>query len=282
MFGREIDNPEVRETINETLRDVLSTGGWTRSQWDALLKYLDKEFGIKTDLLELALNAPGLVHMFQIGALARKGIIGKRAQETLSQIIRALVSIAYHAESGDEEASNQLQVLHKIAYPSGYELPATVIKGLADSYHTSPHLVRGWAIRSLMLELSYVVEPTRLDRSVLDGAVRMVQRNKLSFERGLYEKASKFIRTGSTLQSLAITIYIDNLEKEGITIDPREIKRDLQKLKEWEALNLKNPPYNLPLWDRAGEYPPASIPPIPIHSEEGWKRQWRRGGKKDK
>jgi hypothetical protein len=54
-------SPEVREAINGTLREILSTEGWGQSQWDALLKYLDKEFGIETDLLELAERAPCLV-----------------------------------------------------------------------------------------------------------------------------------------------------------------------------------------------------------------------------
>jgi hypothetical protein len=35
MFDRHrADSPEVREAINSTLRDVLSTRGWTQSQWD--------------------------------------------------------------------------------------------------------------------------------------------------------------------------------------------------------------------------------------------------------
>jgi hypothetical protein len=55
----------------------------------------------------------------------------------VSEIIDKLISLAVQAEKGDEKASNQLAVLHKVAHPSSYDLPSTVIKKLADSY---PHV----------------------------------------------------------------------------------------------------------------------------------------------
>jgi hypothetical protein len=83
--------------------------------------------------MELVQNAPCLTQMFQIGALARKGIIGKETRETLSQIIHRLVRIAFYAEGDDEKASDQLKALHKLAHPNNYELPAVVIKNLANN-----------------------------------------------------------------------------------------------------------------------------------------------------
>jgi hypothetical protein len=67
-----IESPEVREALNGTLRDILSTDGWTKYHWDTVLERLHEDFDIETDLLELAENAPGLVEMFQIGALTKK------------------------------------------------------------------------------------------------------------------------------------------------------------------------------------------------------------------
>jgi hypothetical protein len=198
---------------------------------------------------------------------------------TISQIIHELVRIAFRAEKGDEKAANQLKVLHKVAHPFSYELPATVIKKLADSYHISPHLARGWSVRDLMVKLSFVVEPTRLDRSVLDGPVKLTTRELHTVNRKLHAKAKKHIHTNTTLQSLAISLYLEELDKEGITLNPNQIKADLRKLKEWETVNLKeDSPHYILLWNRPGEYPPASLPPIPIYSN-GWKRKWRRGSK---
>ena len=58
MHDQPVDSPEVREAINGTLRDILSTDGWGRSQWDVVLKNLKEEFGIEADLFQLAQNAP--------------------------------------------------------------------------------------------------------------------------------------------------------------------------------------------------------------------------------
>lgn len=281
MYDRHhADSPEVREAINQTLRDILSTGGWPPSQWDTVIKGLRESHGIETDLLELAQNAPGLVEMFQIAALTDKGLISRESEKTLSEIIHNLVRIAFRAQGGDELASNQLKVLHKIAYPFNYELPATVIKNLAVRYHISPHLARAWDVRELMYELSYVVEPVNFEKSVLEGPVTLKTHN-LGM-RDVYNKAKHHIRRGSTLLSLAISLYIERLEQEGIALEPRDIKRDLQKLKKWESANLKeDSPFRLPLWYEPGKYPPANLPGIPIYSD-GWKKLWRRGGKKKK
>jgi hypothetical protein len=270
------DSPEVREAINAALRDILATQGWGASTWDAVIEYLRTDFDIETDLLELAQNALCLIRVFQAGAFIRHGVIGRQTGNTVSEIIDKLISLAVQAEKGDEKASNQLAVLHKVAHPSSYDLPSTVIKKIADSYHTSPHLARAWDVRDLMLELSYVVEPTNFNRSVAEGPVRLAQRGK--HEHPMRAKAEKFINTHSTLQSLAIAIYLDQLDAEGITLNAGQIKTDLRKLKEWESVHLKDAPYTLPLWERAGEYPRASLPAIPIYSQ-GWKRLWRRGSK---
>lgn len=282
MYDRENVSPEERAAINETLRDVLSTDGWTKYYWDIVLENLHEDLDIETDLLGLAQNAPCLVEMFQIGAFASNGIIGTETRGTLSEIIHKLVRIAFHAEKGDELAANQLRVLHKVAHPFNYELDPKIIKNLADSYHTPPHLARGWSIRDLMLRLSYAVEPTRADRSVLDGPVKLTTRSLQTVDPGLYEKAKPYVLTNTTLQSLAINVYIQDMLNEGIKLDIRSIRTDLRKLKEWESKNLKkDSPHRLLLWDHLGQYPPASIPAIPIYSE-GWKKLWRRGDKKPK
>jgi hypothetical protein len=54
MHDDENVSSEVRETINETLRDTLSTDGWTKLYWDIVLENLHDDFDIKTDLFELA------------------------------------------------------------------------------------------------------------------------------------------------------------------------------------------------------------------------------------
>ena len=103
-----------------------------------------------------------------------------------------------------------------------------------------------------MIKLSYVVEPTNFERSVLEGSVRLTGSDLRN--RELHAKAKRHIKRGTTLLSLATSIYIEQLDKEGIRIDPRQIRLDFKKLKEWEAINLKEEDSHwLPLWHRAGE-----------------------------
>jgi hypothetical protein len=280
MPDESAESAEAREALNATLKDVLSNGGWGKSVWNGVIKHLREDYDIDADLAWLANSALCMIEVCQLGALARKGIIGKETRETVTQIIHQLVRIALAAEKGDTESSDQLKALHKISYNRNYELPATVIKNLVDSYHISPHLARAWDIRDLMLDLSYVVEQTRADKSILECSVKLSTRdNARRFNEALYDRAAKHIKRNSTLQSLAIEIFIEDMEAEGISLDPRGLKRDLQKLKEWEAVNLNDPSDRLPLWSEV-QYPRAYIPPIPIYSSEGWKQRWKRGDKK--
>ncbi len=280
MSNEDAESFETREVLNETLKDILSTDGWGRSSWDTLVKVLREDFKIETDLLEMAQHAPGLTEMFQLEALSRKGIIKKKTREKVSQIIHQLVRIAYRADEGDERFLDQLKAIHKLSYPQNYDLPATVIKNLVDSYHTSPHLARAWSVRDLMLELSYVVEPVRGDISVLESKVKLTTTDMHLLNPEIYGKAERHIKKGSTLQSLAMSIYLDDLSKEGINLNLRQLKLDLQKLREWEVANHFDASDGTALWNGSlGQYPEARIPGIPIYSE-AWKTSFGRGDKK--
>jgi len=81
MHDEPSDTPETREAINATLRDILSTDGWGQSYWELVVANLNREFGIKTDLLELAQVAPFLPDAFQFGALVEKGVIGSEIRD---------------------------------------------------------------------------------------------------------------------------------------------------------------------------------------------------------
>jgi hypothetical protein len=191
--------------------------------------------------------------------------------------------IAVLADKGQERAINRLKVIHKFAYPDDYEVPTAVISELAEKYHTSPHLARAWAIRQLMYDLSWVVTPVRHDKSLLEGAVKLRDDEEfpISKERKeWHQRAAKHIKRNTTLQSLAMSIYLEDLEKEGIILDTRHLKLDMQKLREWEEINLKDvpPSRRLPLCN-VGGYPSAHIHLIPMYSE-GWKLKYRRGDKK--
>jgi hypothetical protein len=274
----------AREAINATLRDILPNP-WGKSFWDKLPETLHEEFQIETDLLGLVSNAPCLTEMFQIGALYRVGLIKKDTLKLITEVIHQLVRVAFHADSGEEKASNQLKVMHKLAYPRVYDLPATVIEGLAKSYVTSPHLARAWAIRWLMHDLCFVVTPVREDMSLLDGAVKL--QDDFVFNDGShlkdlpnYKEAAKHIKKNSTLKSLATNIYLAKLKEEGIEIDQEQIKRDFRILREWEEVHLNEKERTgWSLFDKSCTHPRAYLPVIPMYSE-GWKDRFKQRGAK--
>ncbi|MDQ3906832.1 MAG: hypothetical protein M3268_00645 [Acidobacteriota bacterium] len=265
---------EARAAVNQTLNDFLGNE-W--GEWDFLLKYLRDEHHIDTDLADLAYHAPCLIEMLTVGALARNGEISRYSLKIIRQIIHNLIRIAYRADKGEENAINQFKALHKIAYPHSYELPATVIENLVTSYHTSPHLARAWSIRDRMIDLAYVVRPARKGASVLEGAVTLTTKPNL-MTHPMYQRAASLIKPQSTLQSLAIAIYTEDLDREGIKIDTRQLKADLQKLREWEAANPWDEDEYVTLFRDLDE-PKVKLPPVPIYSQ-GWKQKWRRGDKK--
>lgn len=273
---------EAREAINETLIDLLPRDGWGKGHWKTILRVLREEFQIETDVLGLLQSVPQdcLARLFQLGALARKGVIKKATIKSLTDIIRGLVTIAYKADKGDESARNQLDAIHKLVFPNVYRLPASVIQKLVDSYYTSPHLARAWSVRSIMEEISLVLVPMREGMSLLDGVVKLTT-NPTLMKSALYQVVKQYIKLGSTLQSIAIDIYQDQLREEGIEInDDRQIKLDLQKLRQWEDEHLDDELRNhyelRPV--ATGNYPIAYLPVIPMYSE-GWKARWRKGDK---
>lgn len=271
-----------RVSLSETLLDILPIGigsgdniekRFAVGRWKSILKYLRDEYQIDTDILGLVENAHCLAEIMIAGVLAREGVIKEDTFRTFREIVERLMPIAIQADKGEERAINRLKVIHKFAYPDEYEVPTAVISELADKYHTSPHLARAWAIRKLMIDLSFVVKPMRRDKNPLQSAVRLREGKKepiLEGYRELYQRAAKHIKRNTTLQSLAMSIYLEDLEAEGISLETRQLKLDLQKLRQWEKTN-KLP--LLPIFEG------ASLPVVPMYSE-GWKSKYRRGDKK--
>ena len=273
---------EAREAINETLIDLLPKDGWGHGHWETLVRVLREQHHIETDVLGLLQSAPQdcLIRVFQLGAFAREDVIKKETITTITDILRGLVTVAYHADAGDESARKQLDAIHKLVFPKVYRLPSSVVQRLVDSYHTSPHLARAWSVRSIMERIALVLVPVREGVSLLDGAVKLTTIPTL-IDSAVYQRVNQYIKPGSTLQSLAIDIYQDQLRNEGIEInDERQLKLDLQKLRKWEDEHLDDNLRNYyPLRPVAtGNYPTAFLPVIPMYSE-GWKSKWRRGDK---
>lgn len=192
------------------------------------------------ELLENLSDAPGAFDLLIIDHLIDKGELDNAYHYRVEEIVDALVQIACDAGTGDERATNQLRLIEKIIHPEKYELEATKIAELAGRYETPPQLARAWELRRLMSGLATVLEPVDQSKTPsVDDRVRLIIRKpKSRHELYYWERAKKHMKRNSTLQSLAIRIYLEYLQDEGLTDDEsiteRTLKRDLAKAREWE------------------------------------------------
>jgi hypothetical protein len=98
-----------------------------------------------------------------------------------------------------------------------------------------------------MGELSWVVEPAREEAaSVLDGPIRLADhihaQGSTLFDPiskkyiSASKVAAKHWSRGITLKTLAIRVYLDELQRQGFEgIDERSLKRDLKEVEDWES-----------------------------------------------
>jgi hypothetical protein len=146
-----------------------------------------------------------------------------------------LLAIHLRAHTGNEMAKNQLQAIKKLISPGKYQVPLNAIEELARKYNTQGPLARGWEIRRLMAQLVPLITPaSTANRDPTKGPIKLSDSAEAQGS-DLYQEAASNCRRGTTLQSLAIRIYLGRLEKSGDQhADIRSLKRDLQKVREWE------------------------------------------------
>jgi hypothetical protein len=135
---------------------------------------------------------------------------------------------------GEARPRWQLNLVHKFGFPQKFEVPWVVIESLAGKYE-SGHLLRGWALRRLMYELADLVELTRPELEDVTAA-HVVLSPKADQRHRLYPLARRYCKLKTTLQSLAVRVYLALIEGENKhgAIDEPSLRRDLRRLKAWE------------------------------------------------
>jgi hypothetical protein len=181
-------------------------------------------------------SSPGLLTCILAGAYQLGGDLSQEETKELEILLAGLLRILLRAHRGEEDARNQLLVVKKLLFPSKYQVPVQVIEGLAKKYNTSGPLARGWELRQLMSQLSPLVIPAKPDTNeVLKGRI-IISETLEAKKSSLYQEASRSWRRNMTLQGLTIRIYLNRMASKGDqSCDERSLKRDLQKVREWES-----------------------------------------------
>jgi hypothetical protein len=239
-------------------------------------------------LLNVVKNAPGAFNLISLNKLIERGAVAADYHWTVSEIVEGLTRLVMLAARGDERSATQIKAIEKLINPEKYELPQNKIKELVERYETSPPLARGWELRRLMSLLAFVVQPLKKDGKSSENQPIKLRDNPPDFYVHLTGLARKHWKPNTTLQSMAIRIYLEELQEKGITdegeaITDRSLKRDLAKVREWERNASEDEKV------RRGQYKGLSLSDDPItwyEFSEGWKsRRMKRaesekGGKK--
>jgi hypothetical protein len=185
-------------------------------------------------------EAPGILESIRTGDLLLSEILTKDERSEMEELISGVIGLLVRRHFGDEIAYQQLNVIHSFMFPKQYEVPEHVLERLSKKYR-SGHLTRAWALRRLMYKLSDLVAPTLLDtENLLVSPVRLLP--QADSKHPLYSLVKKYLKRGTTLQILAIRIYLEmqSARDEEGTIDERTLKRDLQRLREWEETDAEH------------------------------------------
>jgi hypothetical protein len=188
----------------------------------------------------------------RIEAFIEVGLITGVEASMIAEFTTDLIDLVAHAKYyPDSTSAEQIQVIHKLLQPHVYEMPPTVIKELAKKYQGVPAHNRAAAIRAIMWRIARALQPASGDvESVLIGSAILKQAVKVrpleSVEllpdqaAAVHAEVTRHWKPNVTLQSLAIRIYLDELEKQGVQgVDAARLRADLRALAAWE---LKNTP----------------------------------------
>lgn len=178
-------------------------------------------------------EGPDILEEIRTGELRLGDILSAAERREMRGLLSGIIGLLVRSHFGDEGARLQLNILHTFTFPRQYEVPEQVIQNLGKKYR-SGHLTRAWALRRLMYKLSDLVIPSRPDgKDPLTSPVKLSP--QADPKHPLYEHVVKNLTRGTTLQMLAIRVYLATMTGGGETgVDERSLKRDLQRLRRWE------------------------------------------------
>lgn len=191
-------------------------------------------------LLKLVQSAPGGLDVLVAGGFIEDGFINPECEYLLRRVVEGLCQLAAIASCDGGTAMSQLRAVDNIVYPARCGVPLSEIEDIATR-HTSAPLARAMELRAIMGNLSWVVVPASGRPCDVNQPVKLTDGPPKHCEAA-YELAQKHWKPGTTLQALAIKVYLERLRDEGVLnneeIDEGSLKRDLRAAREWEAAHL--------------------------------------------
>jgi hypothetical protein len=197
--------------------------------------------------------------------------------ELINELIYGIVVLALRAHDNEPAAQNQLKAIRKFAYPEDYKLPLKDINEIANKYETKAYLAQGGRIREMMAELSWAVVCIEPGKNVLQGQIKLCEREEAVGTEKAYELASRAFErlraTTTTLESLAINV-LRHQDPAFMKKSVGNLRRALRYVEKWEQSKESLPQKNRRCWLPIDGGPPLLIPSF----TEGWKRRKKGSG----
>ena len=164
-----------------------------------------------------------------------KGKLSVSNAEGLRGAFNRLSSIVQLALAKDEYSISQYWAIERLLMAKTFDLSKAYLDKVSEADEADLSLARGWEMRRLMGDLSFVVMPALPNqKSVLEGPVRL---NPQMAHMPLSINASRQAgwTADTTLQSLSVDLYQTQMWERGYSeIDTSTLWKDLKKVKKWE------------------------------------------------
>jgi hypothetical protein len=201
-------------------------------------------------IAKFILNSRGGTEFFILSRWMEQGAVDGYLGGLFQELVYRLWGIILRANyEEDNFAPLQLKAIEKLTYPEKYALPRTTIEKLITNYHTRPAIARAMELRAIMSNLAWVVFPASGNNCEVNKTIKLKTAPPSKHWEETYSLAKKHWTPGNTLQTLAIRVYLAQLQGEGVLgadekgINETSLKKDLAQAARWETSHL-----GLPHW----------------------------------
>lgn len=157
----------------------------------------------------------------------------------VDRLLHSVFPTFVKAVKGERLATDKVKAIRRIINNTLFDLGAYDIKDLAAKKYNQSR-ARAWDIFRLMGHIAYAVTPKKQnEKSILVGKVESLKLEYLKVGVSLVNRAREICDSNSkaTLQSLAIRMYYEELEKWGYPFEIDSLERDMRDAKKWVKKN---------------------------------------------
>lgn len=173
----------------------------------------------------------------------------------VDHLLNSIFPMFVSAVKGDQSAKYKVKAITRIINNKDFSLYEHDIEDIANkSYNQSR--ARAWDIYRLMSRVSYAVTPkTQKAKSVLVGKVKLIELKFVKVHDREVLRVRELWNPRATLQSLAIRLYHEELERWENSCEIDSLERDMRDAKAWVKKNpdkLTKHPISIHTFDNQG------------------------------